>query len=39
MNCSDCQILWNKSLCVNQHDSPLGRHVNAVFRKSLEIQE
>ena len=34
---SNCQILRNKSL-FNQHDSSLGRHVNAASRKSFEIQ-
>ena len=33
----NCQILRNKSL-FNQHDSSLGRHVNAESGKSLEIQ-
>ena len=39
MNCSDCQIPRNKSLFLNKHDNSLGRYVNAMSRKSLEIQE
>ena len=35
MNCSDSQIPCNHFF--NQHDSSLGRHVNAASRKSLEI--
>ena len=34
MNCLDSKI----SHFFNQHDSSLGRHVNATSRKSLEIQ-
>ena len=34
MNCSDSQIPRDKSL-FNQHDSSLGRHVNAKSSKKL----
>ena len=37
MMCLDSKISWNKSF-FNLHDSSLGRHVNATWRKSLEIQ-
>ena len=38
MNCLDSKISWNKLIFFNLHDSSLGRHVNATWRKSLEIQ-
>ena len=40
MNCLDSKIPRNTSLrhFFNLHDSPLGRHVNATSRNSLEIQ-
>ena len=37
MNCLDSKFP-EISHCFNLHDSSLGRHVNAVSRKSLEIQ-
>ena len=37
MNCLDSNIFWNKAF-FNQHDSSLGRHVNAASRKSLETK-